>query len=117
MSTEYICEDGDYLAVDERDVYYIGWYLADDGDFGQYVGEHEPPTPSDKDEWEAKIAYDAIKPYADGTDCRGFYFGTKRKAFHALYAANRALNKDVPWPEWATKAKAEGWKPPKGWKP
>ncbi len=22
-----------------------------------------------------------------------------------------------PWPEWALKAKAEGWKPPRGWKP
>lgn len=117
MTTEYVCDDGCYLAIDERDVFYIAWWLVDEEDFGQYVGEVEPLEPKDKDEWEVKVAYDAVKPLASGTDIRGFYFKTKRQVAHALLAANRALNQDVPWPEWAIKAKAEGWKPPKGWKP
>lgn len=39
------------------------------------------------------------------------------KALRAARAAVKAVRDKRPWPKWAIKAKAEGWRPPRGWKP
>lgn len=52
-------------------------------------------------------------------DQHGFYWPSKAKANAALRAIKAAwkTNTGASWPEWAVKAQAAGWKPPKGWKP
>lgn len=119
----YICEDGCYLDIDERDFYHIAWYIPEDGDFGGYVGEiatQPKEAPKVKETWEMWVAHKAIEPLADcRRDMYGFYFESLKDAKVALLAANTALQneKGLPWPEWAVRAKDAGWTPPKGWKP
>ena len=51
-------------------------------------------------------------------DSRGFYWESISDAKAALKVARLAVkNCDHPWPDWAIKAKAAGWSPPRGWKP
>jgi hypothetical protein len=40
-----------------------------------------------------------------------------QKALRIARAALKAFRENKPWPEWALKAQAAGWKPPKGWSP
>lgn len=40
-----------------------------------------------------------------------------REFFAAMKVALKRAHDEMPWPDWATKALAAGWKPPKGWKP
>ena len=117
----YVTEDGSYLAIDESGDYSIGWVIPDEGEFGAYIGDtdyNSPTAPKSKDEWEAWAVYQAVKPFAEGkSQLNGFYFGSKRQAQLALQAANASLVSNAPWPEWAVRAKAAGWTPPKGWRP
>ena len=60
----------------------------------------------------------------DGGPCNyaggGFCFYSKKDAQGALRAAkatNDSFEKNLPWSDWAIRAKAEGWKPPRGWSP
>ena len=49
-----------------------------------------------------------------------FYWETLREAQQALRFINLRLKvakKEIPWPDWAIRAKAAGWTPPKNWKP
>lgn len=118
---KYVTDDGCYLAIDDSEDIGIGWIIPDDNEFGAYVGDmryDSPVAPKDKETWEAWAVYQAVKPFAEGmTQLNGFYFGSKKKAQLALQAANDALISNAPWPEWAVRAKAAGWAPPKGWKP
>ncbi len=55
-----------------------------------------------------------------GHDSTGFWWESESAARAALAKVKviaKTLLNDVPWPEWARKALAAGWKPPKGWKP
>lgn len=62
-----------------------------------------------------------------GRNLYGFYWNTEAQARKVLSkvkaalkadaAAQKALKAGKPWPEWAVKAKAEGWRAPKGWVP
>jgi hypothetical protein len=117
----YKTEDGDYLDIEERDDYYIAWYLPTDGDFGAIVGEDPQigsKPPENKDDWECWIAHKTVQALADGQDDHGFFFEGIKKARLALAAANEALlSGHAPWPAWAITAKDAGWTPPEGWKP
>jgi hypothetical protein len=67
---------------------------------------------------EMAAADHAAKPFAESRGRNGFVFGSQSSALKALRAARAALkNLGAPMPEWALKATAAGWKPPKGWKP
>lgn len=115
-------EDKGVLGIrEDRYLFRIGWYFADGGDFGAMLGEGSVPTkaPSGESDWEHWMASRTAaqcKPQRDGD---GFYWESKSDARKALVAINAAikLRADKPMPEWAAKALAEGWKPPKGWKP
>jgi len=117
----YVCDDGSYLDIDERAKgLYIAWYLPNDGNFGAYLGEDaelSPKPPNDKEGWEMWTANRAVRPLSEGRDQHGYVFETMKAAKEALAAANQALRGDSPWPQWAIKAKAAGWTPPKDWKP
>jgi len=117
----YTAEDGCYLVIGEwGDVFSIDWYDPKTGDTGLGVGELRlgarcPKRRENADTW---LSQKAAKPFADEIEeGKPFVFYTRRKAAKALAAANEALHANVVWPAWALKAKAEGWIPPKGWRP
>jgi len=121
----YKSEDGSYLAIDKHfDDYPIAWYFPDEGEFGAYIGECESPEEgeesdeSKKARWEIMVADTAAKPFSCGKGPYGYSFESEKQAKLALIACNTALlNGGAPMPDWAVKATAAKWKPPKGWKP
>lgn len=126
MTKRYKSNDGSYLAVVEEAStgnYHIAWFIPDDDGYGAYVGagfpEDEKVTEDNKNElWEMKTANEVARPFACCKGSYGYEFETEKKAKQALVACNLALSsREVPMPDWALKAAAAGWKPPKGWKP
>jgi hypothetical protein len=120
-----VIDDSIGAATASGDAYRIAWFLADEDDLGGTIGDGEDYSDAElanaaTDERPHIIANQAAAK-TDGLkrDGRGYYWETKRAATTALRAMNLAIKNDggPPWPEWATKAAAEGWKPPKGWKP
>lgn len=117
----------DRLFVDDRDrhCFRIAWYLAEDDDEGATLGEGDNYTTTDlaqaKGEDRPHIVACITAAVTDGVaqDSRGYYWESRRAATTALRRISLAIKNDggPPWPEWATKAAAEGWKAPKGWKP
>ena len=97
----------------------IGWFLADEQEFGLMLGESNSDVP-DK---ETQVAMETIRalPEADrpiSMGSREWVWGNMSSAKRALAAAKLAIkNIKHPMPEWALKAVSEGWKPPKGWTP
>lgn len=108
----YKTADDEHLDIEERPYSIrIGWVMPFDGEFGAFLGDEARPSDP-----ETKIAQEAVKPFAEDD----YTFSTLAKAKKALTAANEALfaaKSGKPWPDWALRAKAEGWKPPKGWTP
>jgi hypothetical protein len=112
----------DKLAIDERrgSTWTIGWFLAEEGDFGLMLGRE-----SGHSDDSTTAALNAIRGMPkelqpeslSESEWRWAELSAARKALRVakeavrLYAANR------PMPEWAIKAMAEGWKAPNGWKP
>lgn len=124
----YKTKEGEYLRVgDDEDNYYLVWITTLDNDYGpeegMYLGEGSEfdtmSKPADRDMRESWIAHHAARNLSDSRARNGrFLFNTRAKAMLALKEANRALHADEkPWPHWAVEAKANGWMPPKGWKP
>lgn len=117
--------------------YYLQWYLAEDRDLGGVIGESTSlrslvliekamQKQLAPDEQEACVVHrTALQCGAQVvTVGRGigtvFAWETLAGARTALAAIKAGLLADAskrPWPDWAIKAKAAGWKPPKGWKP
>lgn len=112
----------DRLAIQEdRYDYKIGWYLWDDEEFGLMLGRG---TDSIEDAAETVAATKAIRANTelhplnlDSTEWCWENRSTAQKALRVAKAAIATMNAAKPMPEWAIKATAEGWKPPKGWKP
>jgi hypothetical protein len=119
------------LAIEERGgAYRIGWYFYgdenEDEEFGLMLGDHIVSDGIDNRETQAAadaIAASPFRPdYPESLAKRGraWTWESKSKAQKALAIANaaiKALNAKKPWPDWALKAVAAGWKAPKGWKP
>ena len=124
------------IQEDDQDGYCIQWYNSDEGDLGAYFGDGDfefrhtanegflKPHPDEDDpDWlEAhNLAVADCKAQGIGTLTKmGFTFESKSKAQRALAllrSAAKRIKDDKPWPDWAVKAQAAGWKPPKGWKP
>lgn len=109
----------------DRYCYQIGWFLPDEGEIGGILGEGVEPTKASvlkaKDRGDRE--HEAAGLAASQTSGvrwihAGYFWGSRADANKALRAVKAALtNLDDPWPEWAIKARAEGWKPPKNWKP
>ena len=123
----------DKLVVVDSGVFYrIQWELDDGDDMGAFLGQEKqsPPedfykaTSMDRDYWAAERAgFQVIQegdPDTRGHDSTGFWWESKAQATKALTKVKALMASalsSVPWPEWAITAQANGWKPPKGWKP
>lgn len=120
----------DRLFVDvdlENACYRIVWFLAETGEFGAIIGEGRGRHYTQRDLDRAKpderphIVACLTAGKSDGAtrDRSGYRWEERRKAAAALRMINIAIKTDggAPWPDWAIRAKAEGWKAPKGWKP
>lgn len=107
--------------IHQNKVCVIGW--DDDGYVGGILGQDEDDglgeSPTDTEEWEHWIASKTARSFEPAHSVgTGFVWDNEahaKKALKAIRVALKAGNKPVP--DWATKALAEGWKPPKNWKP
>lgn len=115
----------DKLVVVERHyAYQIAWHLADEGDYGAFLGDggytKRDLKSATGDSREAIVAELAAKE-TEGVhrDNDGFRWDSSAAVRKALRSINLALKLDggAPWPEWAKQAHAAGWKAPKGWRP
>jgi hypothetical protein len=99
--------------------YFLQWYS--DGEEGAQLGE-TLYTPKQLEEATVEnrwfiSATIAVEKHGAERDSGGFHFETHAKANAALRVAKAAKNAKRAMPDWALKATAEGWKPPKGWQP
>lgn len=102
----------------------LAWFDEDDGE-GGCIGDCGPcemsaiTSETNRSDREVIVAnVTASKTDGVSKDSSGFYWEDYASANHALKQIKIALkNIEHPWPEWALKAKAAGWKSPKGWKP
>lgn len=119
------------------DGYLIGWYFADDEEFGLHLGEDSATDDvlrarlereQDLDEREVLVAELVGREKAEERNSMGqLQWLSKGKAKEALREIRHHIKVDAeqfkarqlakPWPEWALTAVENGWKPPKGWKP
>lgn len=113
-------------------MYEIVWELVEEGDLGARLGEGDGRPPTDK---EVNAADDLNWPHLRATqiaakskgvenvtDDRKYFpyrWETKTDAEGCLREIRAVLKagRNNPMPDWALKASAAGWKPPKGWKP
>jgi hypothetical protein len=120
----YVDEEGQYLIVEGMDDgYCIGWWVPEWFELGLIVNNVEYQKPEDED---TRIAVQVCHLYfqsckfelpASGGD---FIFPSEKHAKACLRQINIELNSrksDTPLPEWAKTALANGWTPPKNWKP
>jgi hypothetical protein len=114
----------DKLDIDERNyVSRIGWWIAEDGDFGLFLGNIELSTLDDASE--TRAACDAIRSLPQALQPMNIQndeweWDSRTAATKALRTARAAMKlvaENRPLPAWAATALANGWKPPKGWKP
>ena len=113
------------LIIDEVDryEYAISWWFPDECETGGSLGDDvyteaklAKVKPEDWDHVAATIA--ASKTEGVKRTTGRYTWETRGQATAALRAVKCVLvSGGKPWPEWATKAAAEGWKAPKGWKP
>lgn len=102
---------------DQLGYFVVAW--DDEGYPGLELGNSPEINPEHKSATDAVVFSGAIftTRKSEGT----MLFETKSDATKALRAARAALraakSATNPMPAWAIKASAEGWKPPKGWKP
>ena len=107
------------VITEERYTYSIQW--EEDGDPGGYLCQETKdgtgPEPRDRDSWEHWAASRAVRA-APGFQMgpRGAFWESQKEARLALRMAKEALKQERALPDWAEKALAEGWTPPKGWK-
>lgn len=107
----------------------IAWYLVEEGDLGARLGEGDKAPPTDAEvaaaetdeDWEHRRATQ-IAAASKGVEKYGYdpYRWERRADAQAcLREINVVLKagRVKPMPDWAVKAAAAGWKPPKGWKP
>jgi hypothetical protein len=71
-----------------------------------------------REQLEVVLADHAALPFSSGRRGGHFVFDSRADAKKAIAAARLAIKSlERPMPDWATRALAAGWKPPKGWKP
>ncbi len=111
-------KNGDHLVV-EQDLWSgdctISWLCVDDGEIGGALGEFEDDGQSKE---LCKLCREAGgKQKQSRTAFLWDDEADAKKALRRIEAGMLAWEDGKSWPEWALKAKAEGWTPPKGWTP
>lgn len=124
-----------WVVEEDRYVYRIQWFDAEDQDLGaifgdaKYPGLHQghfpinPKEPAQATAWDRghNAGVDAVLISGLGTFGRmGIEFESNanaQKALRILNACCKMAHDKTPWPDWALQARAAGWKAPKGWKP
>lgn len=117
----------DRLVIQEdRGYFWIQWQL-EDGELGACLGESPSDgtgkPPKDRGNWEHWVANKTLRDLGARRSSRGssssecFTFDERKEALDALRAVKQAMKSALPMPDWAVKAAAAGWTPPKGWKP
>ena len=99
----------DRLSIqDDRGSFRIGWWLAEDADFGLMLGQSPndltAPEPQDREEWETWAAERAAASLNPEKDSGGYYWDTKTQAQAALRVIKAALAAERELPEWAKTA-------------
>lgn len=115
----YVDEEGLYLDILEGKFgFQIGWYIPDEGEFGLVI-DNDPTI--DKDNL---LVVQTLIDFCESNGLevpslhKEFVFETKAQAVKALRAVNAKLYyRKQELPEWAKRALAAGWSPPKEWKP
>lgn len=111
----------DHLTVADRGdgVYHIAWYIAEDQDFGAYVGERgydaeEPNRSEEPEDWECWMANHVAEadPHHQEDDM-GYYWESASAAKKVIARINAAFKGKKPLEAWEIKALDAGWKPPK----
>jgi hypothetical protein len=109
------------IVSEEKYRFRIQWEIDDGDDLGGFlcqsaddgVGE----SPKDSADWEHWTASRAVRSSPGiQIDAFGAWWESRKEATAALRMAKEALKQKRPLPDWAEKALAEGWTPPKGWK-
>lgn len=122
--------------AEDGGMYWISWWLSDVEDYGASLGDDGARCPYSREQIKAEqdlekresmafviAAYSIAlpsKPYSGHVPHRGFYWESRRDAEAALRqikAEAKAILQGAGLPEWAKTALAQGWKPPRGWKP
>jgi hypothetical protein len=117
MAGRFIVDEITYLHA-----YAIGWYEDGECDahLGQSKADGQGPEPTEREDWEwwkaSKVCIELKAPRTGHGAMQAFTFDSHRAALAALKRIKLELAQERPLPDWATKALAEGWKPPKGWK-
>lgn len=106
------------------DKWRLQWYLPDEGDMGSYCGvrgysENDCSMASGDDHEYTVSENTGAKTPSVARDADGYHWPSKKLAAAALALIKIAMKDKSgrPWPEWALRARAEGWTPPKGWTP
>jgi hypothetical protein len=113
----------DHLCLVEGDYcYQIAWYLAEEQDYGAFLGDAptaqtEPDRANEPEEWECwkadRIARD--DPNAHRDSLGRLYWYEKSHAQAVLSKIKTAFKVKRPLADWEKKALDAGWRPPKGW--
>jgi hypothetical protein len=116
--------------IESENRFCIGWFDTNTNDGGYLrLGEDcrvsKYATAKDKEELDehravTKACCSEAPPDQLGDAYNTYYWFTPVKVRKALRVAKRALKEHrskKDWPDWARKAQAEGWKPPRGWQP
>lgn len=97
--------------------YFIAW-TDNEGDFGLSLGESmHGVTPMPDHDAAVAAAMTIGDPYMRDGRLVWRSQSDVKKALRAAKAAVEAWKAGLPLPDWAVRATAEGWKPPKGWSP
>jgi hypothetical protein len=118
------------VVQDDGDLFRLVWVFDRDGcDTGARLGESlytEADIDGEKNKGDrlhialTLVLQKSLEDTGGARDKDSFFWETRAAAASALKMAKtqaEALLAGRSWPEWAVKAKAEGWTPPKGWKP
>jgi hypothetical protein len=113
------------LQTDHKDLWRIYWLVdgweGGDDEAGGCLGElkswkEEAPTADDREAWETWAVETALHERGCESDPTGFFWESMDEGKKALAIVKEVLKQERPLPDWAKKALAAGWKPPKGWK-
>lgn len=108
----------------EHDLFRLKWIFPDDDALGGILGETDPQEIDDDVERQVEHARQTAASLSPGAtkDTHGFGWEGESQASAALAvveSCQTAVEAQAhwAWPDWALQAKAEGWTPPKHWKP